>query len=141
MTVLIKETQGDTLVGTINGVNTDYYVTFPFEGGTVNIYVNGLLKVASWADGFTETAPNQVTLKIPLIVGDSLEVEYQSDTPTGGGAEGGCPLAPVIENTEPYLATSQSIPNVATDKLQPETGSDGENKPVILSDDLKPVIL
>ena len=72
--ITLKETQGDTLQGVIDGVNTDYLVSYDFITDKVNVYVNGRLKIKDWDDGFTVTPPRTVSLKEALLIGDSLEI-------------------------------------------------------------------
>lgn len=147
MSVLIKETHGDTIVGAIDSSNTDYDVTFDLIADSVNVYVNGILKIRDWDDGFYVIPPRTIRMKIPLLVGpgaddiDSLEIEYKANIRTGGGAEGGCPLAPVTVEHIPSVATDEEIPNITTDELKPNTTADGIDPPVVLTDTLRPVIL
>lgn len=138
--ILLKETAGDTLAGSIDGVNFAYTCSFDFNVDTVNVYVNGRLKIRDWDDGFVVVPPRTVHMKEPLLTGDSLEIEYKSDVKTGGGALGGCPDAPIVASLEPEVDADQLVPGAATDNLEP-TSFSGENKPVALSDELKPVII
>lgn len=114
--ILIKETQNDTLQGVIDGVNTVYTTSYIYIAGTISVYVNGRLKVKDWDDGFIETPPQSVTLKEPLLVGDSLEVEYQLEGKHGGGAEGGCPIPPRLIINRPGIQSDELVPVM----LQPE---------------------
>ena len=139
--IVLKETQGDTLLGDIDGVNVTYTATYDFRDDVyVNIYVNGRLKIRDWDDGFSVVLPNQVVLNEPLLPGDSLEVEYQSGIATGGGADGGCPIPPEIVIVRPEAQVSQDIPEVAADELVPEVFVETIDKEV-LADELRPVIV
>lgn len=139
--IIIKETQGDTLQGAIDGSNTTYTATYDFSDSTnVNIFVNGRLKIRDWDDGFSVVMPNQVVLKEPLLLGDSLEVEYQLDVVTGGGADGGCPTAPEIVILNPDTRVEQNIPGVLADELEPNLFPDIPSMEVLL-DELRPVIV
>ena len=93
-----------------------------------------------WDDGFTVIMPNQVQLKEPLLPDDSLEVEYQSGTPTGGGADGGCPNAPEVAILSPDTRANQNVPEVVADELEPTVFTDVSSLKV-LTDELKPVII
>lgn len=139
--ILLREKQGDTLQGDIDEVNTVYTTTYNFDPDTVNIYVNGRLKIKDWDDGFWATAPDIVTMKEPLKLGDSLEVEYKSDVKTGGGADGGCPEPPQVYRNVPGVSAEQDLPGVAAGVLEPQTLSSGENSPTMTSDELVPVII
>lgn len=138
---LLKETAGDTLVGAIDGVNVDYTVSYDYNADTVNVYVNGRLKIRDWDDGFWTVAPRGIKLKEPLQFGDSLEVEYKADTLTGGGAEGGCPSPPRIVETIPGLQSEQNIPEMNANNLQPETTAGRGIGLDVNPKNLRPVIL
>jgi len=93
--ILIKE-QGahdpeGTVLGAIDGSNQVFVVSFDFAPETVNVYVNGRRKFRGFDDGFDVLAPRTVVTREALQSGDTLEIEYKSDTKTGGGALGGCP--------------------------------------------------
>lgn len=139
--ILIKETAGDTLEGAIDGANTVYKTSFNFSLESVNVYVNGQLKVRDWEDGFWVTAPNIVTLKEALLDGDTLEVEYKADVRTGGGADGGCPNPPQIEMVRPDTHAQENLPDMSGDDIEPAVLSDGEPRAVVFTDSLRPVIL
>lgn len=138
--IRLKETAGDTLTGAINGVNTVYTTSFDFDASSVNVFVNGRLKVRELDDGFTPQAPRTIILKEALLVDDSLEVEYKSDVATGGGADGGCPEPPQVLEEKPSTESAEYKPGVATDNLDPNLVAD-ELRSEILADTLKPVII
>jgi hypothetical protein len=108
--ITLKETVGETLSGAIDGVNTDYLCSFDFIPDAVNVYVNGLLKIRDWDDGFLVVGTRTVRMKEPLLTGDSLEVEYKADVLTGGGAPGGVPPAATITENTPMQSTSENKP-------------------------------
>lgn len=138
--IRLKETAGDTLTGAINGVNTVYVTSFDFDIGSVNIFVNGRLKVRELDDGFTPQAPRTVILKEALLIGDSLEVEYKSDVATGGGADGGCPEPPQITIAKPTTNSEEYKPGMTMDNLDPSLTAD-ELRLSMIADRLKPVII
>lgn len=138
--ILLKETAGDTLTGAIDGSNVHYVCSFDFNADTVNVYVNGRLKIRDWDDGFVVLPPRTVAMKEALLLGDSLEVEYKSDTRTGGGALGGCPEAPLASILAPGVETGQDVPGMATQNLEPTAFADVD-KPSTYSDDLVPTII
>lgn len=118
--ITIRETQGDTLQGAIDGANRLYEASYDFyDAEHVAIYVNGRLKIRDWDDGFEVILPNQIRLNEALIDGDSLEVEYWSGMPTGGGADGGCPNAPEIDIMRPGLQLNANQPSATTDEMEP----------------------
>lgn len=138
---ILKETQGDTLVGAIDGVNTDYQTTYAFNADTVQVYVNGRLKVRDWDDGFWTIAPNIVRLKEPLLDGDSLEIEYQANVLTGGGAPGGRPDPPSLGIIEPGMQASQNLPEIGADEVKPRVTADDIPTSQVVPVTLRPVIL
>ena len=139
--IIIKETQGDTLQGVIDGVNVTYVTTYAFSNiQHVNIFVNGRLKIRDWDDGFSVVLPDQVILNEPLLDGDSLEVEYYSGAPTGGGADGGCPAAPELVILSPETRSDNETPGLITDELEPGAFADNMVS-TVLSDELRPVIV
>jgi len=73
--------------GTIDGVNTVFNVSAPYQPGTTAVYLNGLLQEPSLDDGWTETDPltGEVTLKeAPKSLGacpDVLQVFFLDTSP------------------------------------------------------------
>jgi len=140
--IQIRERQGDTLQGDIDGINVTYTTTYNFyDDIRVNIYVNGRLKIRAWDDGFSVVMPNQIVMKEPLLDGDSLEVEYSSGAPTGGGADGGCPNRPELSIMAPETLADENVPEILADDIDPYAFAEGEFDMDVLSDDLKPVIV
>lgn len=143
--ILLKETAGDTLIGAIDGTNMQFTTTFDFQADSVNVYLNGRLKVKDWDDGFWVTGTRLVTMKEPPLVGDTLEIEYRSDTRTGGGALGGVPSAALVEVLKPEAeAGGEKTPDVMASELtpistskedKPGISSQGELRPMIIRDD------
>lgn len=63
--------------GVIDGVNTVFNVSVPYQPGTTAVYLNGLLQEPSLDDGWTETDPltGEITLKeAPKSIGDCPDV-------------------------------------------------------------------
>lgn len=139
--ILLKETGGDTLQGAIDGVNTAFVCSFDFQADTVQIYVNGRLKLKDWDDGFWVQPPRTVILKEAPLTGDSLEIEYQSPTKTGGGAEGGRPSPPVVETFVSTVAAGEDRPSQEAVILEPAMTSQGQPIPVTLAEDVRPAML
>lgn len=110
--ITLKETAGDTLVGDIDGINTEFYTSFDFQPESVQVFWNGRLKVRSWDDGFLVQGTRKVVLKEAPLAGDSLEIEYQSNVRTGGGADGGCPSAPEALIIQPDTLVGEDTPDL-----------------------------
>ena len=139
--IQIREKAGDTLQGAIDGVNCTYLVSYAYALGTVNIFVNGRLKIPTWDDGFDTIAPRTVILKEPLLPGDSLEVEYHSTVKSGGGADGGVPAPPQMVALIPGLSALEQIPDLSTEDVLPGLMSLGIDLPAANTENLKPVLL
>jgi len=129
--ITIKETAGDTLIGAIDGANAEFYTSFPFVPETVQVFWNGRLKIRDWDDGFVVQSPTKVVLKEAPLPGDSLEIEYQSGTRTGGGADGGCPSAPKITIIQPGTFTDEDTPGMNSDKLSSKLTAKGNAPPAL----------
>ena len=138
--ILLKETQGDTIVGVIDGANQHYVCSFDFHPDTVNVYVNGRLKIRDWDDGFVVLPPRTIAMKEPLLAGDSLEIEYRSNTQTGGGALGGCPNPPEIAVLQPGVAAEGLVPETTAENMHASTEV-GHDRPSLLAESLVPVII
>ena len=138
--ILLKETAGDTLTGAIDGTNTTFLTSFDFNAESVNVYLNGRLKVRSFDDGFWVVGAREVVMKEPPLLGDTLEVEYRSDTRTGGGALGGVPPAAVVEVLAPEAeGQGERVPEILPESLEPSaTSSSRDQRPGVSSVGLKP---
>jgi hypothetical protein len=136
--ITIKETAGDTLVGAIDGTNIEFYTSFPFVPETVQVFWNGRLKVRDWDDGFTIQSPTKVVLKEAPLPGDSLEIEYESGTRTGGGADGGCPDAPKITIIQPGTISGEDTPGMISEKLSAKLAAPGNTPPATASSSDRP---
>lgn len=140
--IVIKETAGDSLQGTIDGVNKTFEATNEFlDSDSVDIYVNGRLKVRSWDDGFSVVLPKTVILNEAPLVGDSLTIEYKHPAMTGGGADGGCPSAPEIVIIKPETQAMEYSPGVLSENIEPGMSSNGELSSSVFTESLRPVIL
>lgn len=138
--ITLKETAGDTLIGAVDGVNTEFYVSFDFTPETVQVFLNGRLKIRAWDDGFLVQGTRKVVLKEAPLVGDSLEVEYHSDVHTGGGADGGCPNAPETRIIQPDTLTGEDIPEVGSEKIEGSLSAQAELAPVIAPQSERPTL-
>lgn len=73
--------------GAIDGVNTVFNVSQPYQPGTTAVFLNGLLLRADYPDGWTESDPatGEVTLKEPprvtKITPDIVQVFYIDTSP------------------------------------------------------------
>ena len=142
MSILYTEVGGQTLVGIIDGVNRDYTTTHDYESDSVNMFLNGLLLVRSWPDGFIVIPPRTVRMNLPPRDGDSLHAEYRANVViSGGGADGGCPSPPMLSELIPMLSAHENIPGLAADTLRPNMASNtpGDTSPVTKI--LRPMII
>lgn len=73
--------------GAVDGVNTVYTVSVPYQGGSTAVFINGLLMERTLDDGWTETDPGAgtVTLKeAPRSIGacpDVIQVFFLDTSP------------------------------------------------------------
>lgn len=141
MIITITETAGDTLTGTIDGVNAAFLTSFDFTPGFVNVYVNGRLKVAALDDGFNVIAPRTVVLKEPPLAGDTVAVEYRADAQTGGGALGGVPELEAEQLDSPDVVADENRPEQDLQELEPDIDAGGETVSTLFADGLKPTML
>jgi len=65
------------LIGTIDGVNQDFTTPEPYMAGSVALWVNGLLRVDNYDDGFEELGVNQIRLRTAPLPGTVLQVQYR----------------------------------------------------------------
>lgn len=138
--IQLREIQGDTLAGVIDGVNTDYVCSFDYNPDSVQIYVNGRLKIRDWDDGFWIITPRTIRMKEPLQAGDSLEVEYKANVKTGGGAPGGRPDPPQVITYLPKTGTDEDLPAIASGEIHSKLSSSVENRSTTYADSMKPVM-
>jgi len=144
--LLVKETAGDTLTGAIDGVNKVFQTSFDFNDAFVNVYLNGLLLQDDLDTGYNLIPPRTVVMKEAPQFGpddpDTLEIEYKAvGIKTGGGALGGCPEPLQVSTVIPEMQTSQNIPSLGADDLEPETLTQ-ENEPrILVNPDLRPRML
>ncbi|UCG53162.1 MAG: hypothetical protein JSW58_06310 [Candidatus Latescibacterota bacterium] len=139
--IQLRERAGDSLQGAVDGINQVYVVSYDYDLDSVNIYVNGRLKMREWDDGFWVIGPRTVKLKEALLVGDSLEVEYKANVQTGGGADGGCPPAPVAEVIVPDTSAERNLPDVETNLLEPGMYIEDTPEPSIAAAGLRPTVI
>jgi hypothetical protein len=131
--ITLKETAGDTLLGAVDGVNTEFYVSFDFTPETVQVFLNGRLKIRDWDDGFLVQGARKVVMKEPPLAGDSLEIEYASTVRTGGGADGGCPSAPEATIMQPDTLTGEDTPGMGSAELGSILAAQSESVPVLVN--------
>jgi len=108
MSLLIKETVGDTITDVINGINKSFTTSFIFIPTSVGVYLNGQLKVGSLDDGFIITGAQTIEMKIAPMVGDTLVLEYLANIITGGGAIGGTPPPAEMEVLIPCITSIET---------------------------------
>lgn len=141
MSLLIRERSSDTLQGAIDGSNQRFLITFDANPDTIAVYRNGLLIDPLADNGYTFLPPRDVRMKIPPLVDDRLEVEYQAEVLTGGGADGGVPDPPTIEVLEPDVyPEGENLPDLGAESLEPLT-STASDRPDIVAEDLRPELV
>lgn len=138
--MILKETAGDTLGGAINGSNQLFQTSLEFVPESVVMYVNGQRKLRLLDDGFTIPAQQVVRTKQVLLPGDTLEIEYRTTAPTGGGALGGIPDIATLENLPVLSDLGGPAPTAQPMNLEPRL-SPGLVMPSVLARGLRPVIL
>ena len=136
----LKETQGETLVGVIDGNNRAYTVSNDLVG-QVNVFHNGLLLVDHLDNGYEIVLPRTIRMKEPPLVDDTLEIEYELFGGTGGGADGGVPPPAMIVDQERNLSASEIVPSTFTVETIPVNHPQKELVPLISVTNLRPVIL
>ncbi len=65
-------------LGIVDGANTTFFTSKPYQFGTVMYLLNGLLKVKEYDDGFVETDPltGEIQLKEAPLTGDVVQFTY-----------------------------------------------------------------
>jgi len=122
--ILVKETVGDSLSGSIDGNNKVFQTSFDINDAFLNVYLNGQLLVAATDSGYDLIPPRTVILReAPILDVDhpeTLEIEYRAvGAATGGGALGGRPPAMQSSITTPTVQASTNAPIISTRPLQP----------------------
>ena len=64
-------------LGTIDGVNTLFLSSAMYVPGSVQVWLNGLLKRKDFDDGWTELGSNKILLKEAPEPGDVVQVFYR----------------------------------------------------------------
>jgi len=141
MSILIRERSSDTLLGVIDGSNQRFLITFDANPDTIAVYRNGLLVDPSLDNGYSVVPPRDIRMTIAPFVDDTIEVEYQADVLSGGGADGGVPDPPSVEILEPDLsADGEAVPDIEAENMEPHT-STGIDRPDVVSEDLRPELV
>jgi hypothetical protein len=140
MITLISEVAGDSLQGAINGANRIFTVTYDYNPDKVQVFHNGRLKIQNLDDGYDLYPPRSVRMREPPETGDTVEVQYQANVSTGGGALGGVPEAPVVTQLAPSIDGHSNEPQVSGEDLKPVATSH-DDRPGLLSEDMVPVLI
>lgn len=64
------------ITGTIDGVNTQYGLTFNYQAGSLKVYVNGLRLTPGAAYDYEELGTNQFSLTYALTTEDNIVIDY-----------------------------------------------------------------
>jgi len=79
----------ENATGVIDGVNRDFTVLYPYEPGSVAVFLNGILQTRTFADGWVETDPASglVTLNeapralgLPGVSPDVVQIFYRDSS-------------------------------------------------------------
>jgi len=62
----------------VDGVNTLFTTSLPYEAGSLQVYINGQLKEPSLVDGWVEMGGVNVTLSEAPKTGDIVRVQYKA---------------------------------------------------------------
>ncbi len=100
----------ETPDGDIDGINTVFTLSHEYIGNSTVVYVNDVPRIKSAVNGWSETSTleRKVTLNIPPILGDTLQILYlYSDIIYGnlGSVDNLISLKGVVEN--PRLITGK----------------------------------
>jgi hypothetical protein len=67
----------ESAIGKIDGANSTFRATLPYQAGTLAVYLNGLLLLT----GYVEVPPRSFTLSVPPSQGDEVLVFFLSAAP------------------------------------------------------------
>jgi hypothetical protein len=67
----------EVAIGTPNGVTTVFGTSAPYMPGSVQVFVNGVLKRKDFDDGWIEYASQKIKLKEAPLEGDTIQVYYR----------------------------------------------------------------
>ena len=95
--------------GTIDGVNTTFTTSLPYQAGSLAVFINGLLMRADLLDGWVETAPTTGTFDLK---------EAPRVGPSGGGCED--VIKVFFLDTAPAVLECVTTPLCGTIKADPE---------------------
>lgn len=83
------------LAGTINGSNTTFTTSTPYETGTLKVYLNGQLLTQGSAEDWVETTPGSGTFDFNTAPESGDEITAYYATGTGAGGSGGADILEV----------------------------------------------
>jgi hypothetical protein len=109
----------EKLIGDIDGVNTTFTTSVPYQSGTIAVMLNGQLKDRTFDDGWIGTDPSSgiVDLKEAPIVGDTVWAFYLDTSPT-------LPEAEIIEvDVEVELVNDIEASIVLVEDISAEIGT------------------
>jgi len=66
----------EELAGTVDGVNDTFLTAADFSPGSVTVFLNGLVRQAGDADGWTESPPRTIILGEAPATGDTVHAHY-----------------------------------------------------------------
>ena len=79
----------EVATGVINGVNTTFAVSMPYQPGTLAVFLNGQLKLGGTTDAWVESNPagGQFTMNTAPETGDVVQAFYIDSAPAVPGTE------------------------------------------------------
>ena len=66
----------EALSGAVNGFNVTFETSRLYVGGSVMVFVNGVVRRSDYDDGWIESGGNRITLKEAPLEGDVVQVYY-----------------------------------------------------------------
>lgn len=94
--------------GTIDGSNTTFFTSLPYQPGFTAVWLNGQLKREDFADGWAETSPatGQFDLDQAPRVGDVVQVFFvEADGISTNVCQEVSPLQGIIDDTDNLVGT------------------------------------
>lgn len=80
---MMPRTVFEELIGPINGVNTTFSTSEPYESGRTRVWRNGVLQMSepAYVDGWDEVPPTTIVMREAPLTGDALQIHYYPATP------------------------------------------------------------
>ena len=102
----------EPVAGVVDGVNTAFTTSAPYQPGTLAAFLNGQLRKQSLVDGWIETSPTTGVFdyKQAPELGDVTQAFYLDTVPGDDGAhEEICPINGILLTTDAILGTLEEV--------------------------------